>query len=274
MPLFYRRLLVILLVGVSVFGLVIYNLYALNTVLREQPNITHSLNKTNTTLLNLKKAKLELENTTTTTFSKKQLKEHKDDLLTVNQNIVEREALIFSFQQKLNENRQNATKLIAITLSCVGLTGLLLAWYNYGLKYHRAFTYVVTESTPTIELSATLDTGKGVKLEYETDIKVKPNKELRHNKRLVIINQRDKTETLLSAYLKGLFGEIVEIHSIMDEPKTLPAFGHIVFDFETKEKTKTYNHHKYYSLVIHTGEGREHKGKPIPRWSKSAEIIR
>ncbi len=130
---------------------------------------------------------------------------------------------------------------LSLLIGCIGLTSFFIASFNIVIKYNRSFGYYLSQ--PRNE---------------KDDNKKTSNQEITNEDTkqqcVTIINYRDKTETIVSAFFKGYTTKI-EIHSKQDEPYALAAFSHISINFDSQELTKYIGYEKIFTLHVVTGDG-------------------
>ncbi|MCK8083752.1 hypothetical protein [Vibrio sp. 1CM24A] len=128
-----------------------------------------------------------------------------------------------------------------VLVGCISIAAYLLASINYQMKYNSLLAFIIT---PTKS----------------------PNK---NRQRLVITNQKDRTETILGVYLLGPNQERIELLDYTCEPKSLSSFGHVVIFFESNEELSDSNLCKHYKLVVCLGNGKMVKVKPLNKWKNA-----
>ncbi|HHP0492803.1 TPA: hypothetical protein ACRZ2U_003567 [Vibrio harveyi] len=123
-------------------------------------------------------------------------------------------------------------------LGATSIGGLLIAVINFNYKYHHCLKFFITSTR-------------------NTDKK---------EKRLVITNKKDRTETILCAYFLGKDDKKIEILDLSCEPQTIASFGHMTTTFECEDGLENNNLSKDYRLYVVLGDGQRMKCSPIMQW--------
>lgn len=138
---------------------------------------------------------------------------------------------------KLSDLDASFSASLTIVVACVGFSSFLIAALNLILKYHRSFGYFVINS----------DEGK---------------------KCLVLINNHDKAETILSVSFvanRKLYTLNLDLHSYLTPPLSLAAFGHLEIPLSEVHVEKINKHSGSCKLLIRTGDNAISKGVNVTR---------
>ncbi|NVJ59789.1 MAG: hypothetical protein HWE27_05325 [Gammaproteobacteria bacterium] len=130
---------------------------------------------------------------------------------------------------------------LTIVVACVGFSSFLIAALNLILKYHRSFSYLVIDSAKSNEGT---------------------------EKTLVLINNHDKAETILSVSFvanRKLYKLNLDLHSYMTPPLSLAAFGHLKIALPDVAVQQMNSHSDSCKLLIRTGDDAVSRGVNISR---------
>ncbi|PTP43149.1 hypothetical protein [Vibrio splendidus] len=139
---------------------------------------------------------------------------------------------------RLSHIEKQISDIFKWILGAASISGFLLAIINFHYKYQHSLNFFITSTKS-------------------------PNKT---RKRLVITNKKDRTETILCAYLKGKSGKKIELLDLSCEPKTISSFGHTTIFFECESGLESTNLSRGYRLYVVLGSGMKMKCSPIMQW--------